>query len=137
VRRAIVSWAALVAIAGCGGAERPSAVDTGAKEAARGFYKAIIDRDWPAAYQALHPNSLRTTSPEQFARRAEAYRRYLKFEPTTVRVPTCEEHGAEATARVELGGSGAARHSFKDAITLRKQGDQWFVVLPASFGQPP
>ena len=58
----------------------------------RGFFGAIIDRDWPGAYAILDPDSRRNLTPqEQFAARAEAYRKYLKFEPTAVRIPICEE----------------------------------------------
>ena len=107
------------------------------RKPARGFFGAIIDRDWPAAYAILDPDSRRNLTQEQFVRRAEAYRKYLKFEPTAVRIPICEERGAEATAHIELTGSGAGRHSFKDALVLRKSGGSWLVVLPVSFGQPP
>lgn len=123
---------------GCGrGPEGPTAPDTGAREAARGFYRAIIAKDWARAYAALDPDSRRNLSPEQFTRRADAYRKYLTFDPTTIRIPICEERGTGATARIELTGSGAGKRTFKDAVMLRKRDDRWFIDLPVGFGQPP
>lgn len=131
-------WLVVLLAAGCGKApDEPAAPDTGAKDAVRSFYSAIVGKDWAAAFAAVHPDGRRGWSQEQFARRAEAYRRHLGFEPAAVRVPICEERGEEATAHVELNGQGSGRHSFKDAVTLRRREGRWFVVLPANFGQPP
>ncbi len=127
----------LVAV-GCGKApEVPTSPDTGAKDAVRGFYTAIIGKDWSGAYAFVHPEARRSLSQEQFARKAEAYRRYLAFEPKTVRIPIIEERGEEATAHIELAGTGKARHDFKDAITLRSVDGRWVVILPVNFGNVP
>ncbi len=123
---------------GCGKTpDTQASADTGAKDAARAFYAAIIGKDWAGAYAAVHPEGCRGWSLKQFASRAEAYRRHLGFEPKAVRVPVIEERGSEATAHVELTGQGSARHGFRDAIMLRSTDGRWFVVLPANFGQRP
>ena len=119
--------------AGCGPA--PTAPDdTGSREAVRGFYEAVLAQDWPRAYRFLHPVSQGRTSPEQFADRARNYRRSLGLEPEAVRLRSCEEHGTEAVAHVVLTGR-AGRQTYKDAITLRRNGAEWGVVLPPSFGK--
>lgn len=128
-------WFLLLAVAGCGPAADPGPPDTGAREAARGFYRAVVQRDWARAYAALDPGSRKGCSEGEFVRRGEAYRRHLGFDPTEVRVPTCAERGDEATARVELTGPGAGRHHFKDAVTLRRHDGRWRVVLPPRFGK--
>jgi hypothetical protein len=125
---------------GCGKApETTASPDTGAKEAVRNFYGAIIGKDWATAYATVHPEGRRGWSREQFTQRAEAYRRYLGFEPKSVRVPILEERGTEATAHLELTGTttGKGRHDFKDAITLRAVDGRWLVMLPSNFGLAP
>jgi hypothetical protein len=134
-KRRLFCAVALIAV-GCGKShEDPSAFDTGAKEAVRVFYSAIVNRDWPVAYAVVHPDGRRGWSQGQFAGRADTYRKQLGFEPITVRVPTCEEHGQEATAHLEISGKGGGRTIYKDAITLRNFDGRWLIVLPANFGQ--
>lgn len=130
----------MLLLLGCGKTpETTASPDTGAKDAVREFYSAIIGKDWATAYARVHPDSRRSWPHDQFTRRAEAYRRHLGFEPKSVRVPILEERGTEATAHLELSGTGAAngRHDFKDAMTLRSADGRWFLVLPANFGQAP
>jgi hypothetical protein len=126
--------ALLLGAVGCGRPAEPAPPDTGAKDAARGYFDAVIRRDWPAAYAGLHPDTTKSLPAADFARRAEAYRRQLGFEPTAVHLRTCEENGDRATARVELTGSGSGRHRYKDAVTLRNEGGKWLLVLPPRFG---
>ena len=131
-RRAVLL--ALLA-AGCGRAPPPpTAAATGAREAAREFFGAVVRRDWPGAYSWLDSESVRGVSAADFARRGEAYRKHLGFDPAGVHVRTCEEHGDGATARVELTGPGTGRHHYKDAVVLRRQGGRWRVVLSQRFG---
>jgi hypothetical protein len=84
----------------------------------------------------VHPDSRRRCGPEQFAHLAQTYRRGLGFEPEAVRVRACDEQGDEAIAHVVLTGQVRAgpRH-YNDALTLRRDGDQWRVVLPPRFTQ--
>ena len=126
--RACGVWAAVLA-AGCSGASGPAG--TGAANAARAYGEALVRRDWRAAYAALHPDIRARCGPEEFARRADHYRRGLGFEPDEVRVRACEERGAEAVAHVLLVGKG---RTFREALTLRRAGDDWGVVLPPRFG---
>ena len=44
-----------VVLAGCSGT--PTAPGTGADAAARGYFEALLRRDWAEAYAALHPDS--------------------------------------------------------------------------------
>ncbi len=125
--------AALVA-AGCGGPAADPRVDTGARDAARGFFEAVVKQDWATGFAALHPDGRKGVSEADFARRGASYRRKLGFEPAMVRVPVCEERGDAATARVELSGPGGAKHSYKDAVMLKRDGAGWRVVLPTKFG---
>jgi hypothetical protein len=125
----------ILAVAGCGRSSEPSTPDTGSREAVRGFYDALIRRDWPGAYALLHPDAAKGLSAQEFSRRAEAYRGKLGFDPTRVAVRTCEEHGDEATARISLSGPGGSRHAYGDNLFLRRHDGQWRVILPARFGQ--
>jgi hypothetical protein len=120
------------ALAGCGD---PPAPGTGAQAVARGYYEALVRKDWAGAYAALHPESRAKVTAAQFARQAEGYRRQLGFEPTQVAVRSCEEHGREAIAHVVLKGRAAkGSRAFKDAAVLRQGDAGWGVVLPPRFG---
>ena len=128
--------AGLLLVAGCGRSSEPAPLDTGARDAVRGFYDSLIQKDWPGAYARLHPDSTKALAATEFHRRAEAYRAKLGFEPARVAVRTCEEHGDEATARVDLSGpGGGSRHHYEDNLFLRRHDGQWRVLLPARFGQ--
>jgi hypothetical protein len=129
-------WALLFAgaVAGCGGTPTPAG--TGAREAVQDYYDALVRRDWPAAYASLDADSRKRCSAEQFTRLAQNYRKDLGFEPDGVHVRACEEHGAEALAHVVLTGRDAVqRKSHKDAVMLRRTGDDWGVVLSPNFGR--
>lgn len=132
------SWAGLLllaGVAGCSAAPAPPA-GTGAKEAAQGYYEALLRRDWQQAYAALHPDSQRRCTQEQFARLGETYRRNLGFDPEAVHVRACEEQGTEAIAHVVLTGRGAAKQQhYRDGIVLRQNAGSWRVVLPQNFGR--
>jgi hypothetical protein len=125
----------ILLLAGCGkpADERPP--DTGSREAVRGFFEAAGRGDHTAGYELLHPDSKVSCSAGEFGRRVDAYRRQVGFEPTTVRVPVCEEREDEATAHVVLTGRGKDRHEYKDTVILRRRDGRWLVVLPAKFGQ--
>jgi hypothetical protein len=114
--------------------ERPP--DTGARDAARTFYEALVRQDWAAAHEALHPDSRSHFPLPHFSALAENYRRGLGFEPHEVRVRACEEQGDEAIAHLVLAGrSGAKSRSFRDAVKVRRSGAAWLVVLPPRFGE--
>ena len=124
-----------LAATGCGRSSESSTPDTGSRESVRGFYDAIIRRDWPGAYSLLHPDAAKGLSAQEFGRRAESYRGKLGFDPARVAVRTCEEHGDDATARVALSGPGGNRHTYEDNLFLRRHEGQWRVTLPPRFGQ--
>src|SRR5438270_12580529 len=130
-------WAALfisVALAGCGKA--PGNAGTGAETAVRSYFGALVQKDWAAAYAALHADSRKRCDAEQFAKLAQNYRKGLGFEPEEFHVRSCEEQGSEAMAHVVLQGhSGAKQRTFKDAVAVRRSGTAWGVVLPAHFGE--
>jgi hypothetical protein len=121
----------LIALAGCTAPAPP--MGTGAEAVVRGYYEALIRKDWPSAYAALHPDSQAKTTAAQFSRQAENHRRTIGFAPEQVGVRSCEEHGPEAMAHVVLKGAG---RTYKDAVTLRQTASGgWGVVLPARFGE--
>jgi hypothetical protein len=129
-------WELLVGgvLIGCGQAPEESR-GTGAKECVQAYYEALVRKDWPGAYATLDPHSQKRCSPQQFSRLAQSYRSNLGFDPTAVQLRACEEHGLEATAHIVLTGrSASGTRRYKDAITLRRNGD-WHVVLPHNFGQ--
>ena len=125
---------AAAAAAGCAGTPTPPG--TGTEQAVRGYFEALLRQDWAEAYAALDPGGRARCTPEQFARLAANYRRDLGLEPEAVAVRSCDERGAEAVAHVTIRGRAGARLRFyKDAITLRRGGAGWGVVLPANFGR--
>ncbi len=136
MRRGAWIWVlAAGVLAGCAGEpERPAG--TGAEASVRGYYEALVKRDWATAYAALAPENRRRVSAGEFARLGENYRRGLGFEPQGVSVRSCEERGAEAIAHVVLRGNAGSRQRFyKDAVTLKRGPSGWGVVLPPRFGQ--
>jgi hypothetical protein len=139
MRRRCGAWVlvAAVALAGCGRSDvPPPRVSTGAEDAARAYFEALVSRDWPAAYQALDAKSRAGCDGDRFARLAEAYRRGLGFEPTAVHVQSCDERGDEAVAHVNLEGrAGESPRVYRDAVGLRRGPAGWGVVLPDRFGK--
>jgi hypothetical protein len=133
VGRVRLAWMVLVLV-GC--SQTPtSPPDTGSREAARSFYAALIEQDWPRARETLDAESRKRVDPATFARLGKQYRQRLGFEPEAVHVGACEEHGSEAIGHVLLTGRGAAGPAkYRDAISLRRNGATWEVVLPAHFG---
>jgi hypothetical protein len=124
-----------VGVAGCGRTLPPPA-GTGARESVRDYCDGLVRQDWPQAYAALHPDSRRGITPEQFARLGQAFRHNLDFELTEFKVQTCEERGAEAIAHVVLiGGKAAHLRRYKEGIVLRHSGGTWRVILPENFGR--
>jgi hypothetical protein len=96
----------------------------------------LVRQDWQQAHVALHPDSKKRLTLEEFTRLAQAYRRNIGFDPEELRVQSCEEKGAEAIARVVLTGRNASRlRRYKDAVVLRQSADGWRVILPAAFGR--
>jgi hypothetical protein len=125
----------LAGLSGCTPKVAPPA-GTGAKEVAQDFFEALVRRDWQQAYAAVHPDSRKRCTQEQFTRLAEAYDRNLGFDPVEAHVRSCDEKGAEAIAHVVLiGRTSSQTRRYKDGITLRYTADGWRVVLPTSFGQ--
>jgi hypothetical protein len=134
-RRRTWGWPLLaVLMVGCGGQSAPPPCE--AEGPVRQFFTGVVDQDWSAAYSALHPDSRKRLSLEQFTQLAKQYRRGLGFEPTEAHVRSCEEHGDEAVSHVTLTGQAAGHRRFhKDAVTLRRGAAGWGVVLPPRFGQ--
>jgi hypothetical protein len=96
----------------------------------------IVRRDWPRAYDLLHPQSRARWSADGFARAAEAYRRGIGFLPDAVRVRSCEEQGEKAKAHLVMEGQAGGRQKFfKEAAQLRRSEAGWGVVLPPRFGR--
>ena len=126
---------AVLVLAGC--TPTPTApAGTGAREASRDFYAALVRQDWEGAYRLLHADSRARCGREQFTQLAQGYRRGLGLEPEEVRVWACEEQGDRAIAHVAITGlSQSRRREYKDAVTLRRDGQGWGVVLPPGFGQ--
>jgi hypothetical protein len=126
---------AAVLAAGCGrGPAAPA--DTGSREAVQTYYEALLRQDWAGAHASLHPDSRAQCGAADFVRRARTYRGGLGFEPETVQVRSCEEHGDEAVAHVMLTGRGGDRQRhYQDGVTLRRSAPGWGVVLPPRFGQ--
>ena len=131
------AWGLLVlgVLAGCGREPAPPP-DTGAASAARDYFEAVLRQDWARAYAALGSEDRARWSIAEFARRAQAYRRNLGFDPEAVRVRSCGEDGPKAIAHVTLMGRVDSRQRFsKDAVALRQCGPAWGVVLPRDFGR--
>jgi hypothetical protein len=119
----------------CGCTRTPPPAGTGAAAAARTYFEALVRRDWPAAYAALHPDSRARCDPDRFARLAEAERRRLGFEPEAVRLRSCTERGGKAVAHVVFNGrAGGKQRTYRDAVGLRRAAAGWGVVLPGRFG---
>jgi hypothetical protein len=135
VRRLLPWLVVCLALAGCGPGQ-PTTPRTGAEEAARAYYDAVLRRDWGRAYDLLHPESRARWKADDFARAAEAYRRGLGFEPEAVRVRSCEEQGDEAKAHLVFERqAGGKQKFFKEAAELRRSASGWGVVLPPRFGR--
>ena len=125
----------VLATVGCRGPTGQPA-DTGARNAARVFAEAIAEQDWPAAYDALHPDSRTRLRRDDFARLARQYRRNLRFEPASVQVRSCEEQGEEAKAHVVFSGqTKSGPRQFRDSLLLRRGSEGWGIVLPRHFGR--
>ena len=128
----------LLAIAGCGEKADPHPVrpDTGAAAVARGYGEALLRKDWSSAYRALDPASKGAGGEAAFAGLAQNYYRSLGFDPTEVRVRSCDERGDEAIAHLTLKGrKGSSQRYHKDTLSLRRQGGTWGIVLPNNFGK--
>lgn len=124
-------------LTGCGASVPPRA-DTGAKQAASDFFSAIIDRDWTRAFELLAPES-QATGAEAFTKLAESYRTFLRFEPKSVSIRTCEERGDEATAHLNITGvsKDGKSQTYRESILLRRVDDGWRVIPSSRFGKAP
>ena len=122
-------------VSGCGAAatEKPRGE---AEMVLVSFYQALVHEDWSAAHAALHGESRALVPLDQFTHLARTYRQSLRFEPQEVRVRSCEEQEDVAIAHVVIVGAQNGRErSWRDAITLRRDGTRWGVVLPSRFGR--
>lgn len=115
---------------GCGTVPAPSR-GTGAREAALGFFEAVIDSDAERAYAYLSDRSKAQSLP-QFAARARSYCRHTDIEPKEVKVTSCDELDTQAVAHIVLV-NGSKR--YKDAALLHREATDWKITLPAHFGQ--
>jgi hypothetical protein len=120
----------LAAAVGCGRAA-PTRSDSGAARVARTYFEALIRQDWASAYGVLDADS-RARCPEgQFVQLARRYRQGLGFEPSEVFLRACDERSGEAIAHVNLKGRAGSSPRFRrEAVTLRRRGSEWAVVLP-------
>src|SRR5204862_2776424 len=119
LRRWVGASFALVAL--FGGCAKKSAVKNGADDALRAFGRALIGKDWPSAYQALHPETRATVSEKQFAQFGVNYLSSIGFKADEFLIRSCEEHGPEAIAQVRLRGHTANKlRTYKDMFTLKK-----------------
>ena len=134
-RPVMCAWLLEVILAGCTPSPEPPS-DTGSKDCVRGFYEALIQKDWPRAYAALDRQDQKRCSPQQFSQLAQSYRAGLSFEPQAVVIQVCEERGATATAHVVLTGRANEKEiRYRDGVTMRRGDDGWSVVLPSGFGR--
>ena len=128
-----IVWVAGVMM-GCDPAPLPPS-GTGAREAAQRYCDALLEKDWPRAYAALHPDSRARYSASRFARLAERYCRELGFEPEPARIRFCQEQGTRTVAHIVWKGQKAAHeHFYKEVIILHSTPAGWGVVLPQNFG---
>jgi hypothetical protein len=124
----LIGW-----VCGCG--EAPP-VGTGAEAVAQAYCEALLRQDWVSAYGALDPASKGAVRSDQFPPLARERWQRADFEPEGVQVRACEERGNEATAHVIFRGRAKGRPRFyRDAVTLRRSGERWAVVLPQALGQ--
>src|SRR5262249_34571359 len=105
---------------GCRVAKPTTLADSGASATTTAFFTGVINEDWPAAYQSLHPDERVRLNLEQFSERAAQYRRNLIFTPKSVVIRSCEEHGDTAIAHFTITARDSRHHQFRDAVTLRK-----------------
>jgi hypothetical protein len=125
----------VVLLAGCGSSE-PTPAGSGARNAALTFFRAVVAKDWDAAYAVVDADSRGRVGQRRFAEQAAAYRAGLRFEPAGAAVTACDEHDDTAVAHVVLTGRAAAHQRFKESVTVRKGPNGWGVALPATFGRP-
>jgi hypothetical protein len=123
----------LALVIGCSRAPPPP-TGTGAAETAKEYYHAVIHRDWQRAYELLHPETRARLSFENYYRWADAYRQRLKFDPETIHVQACEEHGDEAIVYLVLT-AGPVQRQFrhKDAAALRRAEGSWRVIATSLY----
>src|SRR5438477_7167882 len=93
----------LLAWSGCA-RKLPTAVHTGAEDAARSFCVALVQMDWPQAFRVLAPDSRVRVPEAQFAQRAGHYLNSFGFAAQEVFIRACDERGPEATAQVRFRG---------------------------------
>lgn len=123
----------LLPLAGCKKPPQPQA-GSGARESVLSFYNALVHRDWPVAYATLDPAGGRRPTLDQFSLAAERYVQRLGFSVKEVAIQGCEEHGPQALAHVVLRGDPTAKPSrFNDAVSLRRDGQSWLIVLPPTW----
>jgi hypothetical protein len=125
----------LAALAGCGRGPAP-ANGTGAREAAAEFCQALLQKDWPRAYRALHPDSAGRFAEGHFSILATRYVNDMGLAPEEMAVRSCDEQGAKAVAHVHFRGHADSKLRFyKETVVLRKGAQGWGVVLPSQFGR--
>src|SRR5262245_45425937 len=112
-------WVALFAgLAGCSHTPAPTA-DTGAKNAVQDYCDSLVRRDWKQAYAALHSDSRKQWTAEQFSRAAEAYRRKFSLDSAKVHIRSCEENGTQAVAHVVFASNAASKpQRYKEGLVL-------------------
>jgi hypothetical protein len=131
------TWGLVLTSVGCGSNPPPPA-GTGAAEAAERFFAALVARDWSIAYDGLDDATKAKWALDCFRTLATNFRTDWGFDPESVLVRSCDEHGNDATAHVVLSGRGKTGHKlWKDAVVLRRGPAGWRVIPPSTFGKPP
>ena len=128
----------LVFAAGCSNdtAPPPARTSTGAEAVAKSYFEALARKDWQGAYKTLSAGSKASCGPDQFAKLAEQHHRNLGFEPSEVRLQSCDERNDEAIAHASFKGrAGSSQRYRKDKVALRRESGTWAVVMPSTFGQ--
>jgi hypothetical protein len=132
-----LAWILAIPLLGCGDSGSvEKSVDTGSRNAVNNFFNGLIEKKWSQSYDQLSPEGKKKNSLEQFTRKATSWRKNLGFEPQSVFIQSCEERPNEAIAHVSIiAASGSQRTRFKEAISLTRQDQNWYIVLPNNFGQ--
>src|SRR5262245_2811850 len=126
-------WLLAALVVGGGCAKKPIATQSGAETALREFGQALVGKDWPRAYQALHPESRAALGEKQFARLGANYLAGIGFEADEFLIRSCDERGSEVLAQARLRGHAAELRTYKDTFTIKRDTAGWGVVLPSYF----
>jgi hypothetical protein len=129
---ASVSVVLLAAFCGC--RRSPPAAASPSQTVAESYCSALLRNDTPAAYAQLDAESRKRCPPDRFAQLLPLEIGKFGFAPAACRVQSCAARGATAIAHVVFTGPPGSNRRYQDAITLRRIGNEWKIVLPEKFG---